>query len=81
VSGRNVTIPSSRGLEGDTLTPYVNRRAHDADYLNGSLEDYVADSVKKGWVSIWWAYREAHETNLKRVSKVLQDHALPKLPD
>lgn len=56
-------------------------RAHDPDYLNGTLEDYVGDSVKKGWVSIWWAYREAHQTNLKRVSKTLQNHALPNLPD
>jgi cyclase len=68
----------------DATTDYLRKlilHSHDADYLNGALEDYVADSVKKGWVSIWWAYREAHETNLKRVSKVLQDHALPKLPD
>jgi cyclase len=68
----------------DATMDYLRKlitRAHDADYLNGSLEDYVGDSVKKDWVSIWWAYREAHETNLKRVSKVLQDHALPKLPD
>jgi glyoxylase-like metal-dependent hydrolase (beta-lactamase superfamily II) len=68
----------------DATTDYLRKlilRSHDADYLNGTLEDYVGDSVKKGWVSIWWAYREAHATNLKRVSKVMQAHALPELPD
>ena len=67
----------------DATTDYLRKlvlRSHDPDYLSGSLEDYVGDSVKKGWVSIWWAYREAHETNLKRVSKVMQTHALPELP-
>jgi glyoxylase-like metal-dependent hydrolase (beta-lactamase superfamily II) len=54
-------------------------RAHDPGYLQGTLEDYVADPVSKGWVSIWWAYRAAHQTNLKRVSKVLRDNPLPEL--
>jgi cyclase len=78
----------SQGGYGTTLidatTDYLRKlilRSHDADYLSGTLEDYVGDSVKKGWVSIWWAYREAHETNLKRVSKTMQVHALPQLPD
>ncbi len=51
--------------------------AHDADFLSGTLEHYVGDSVSKGWVSIWWAYRDAHQTNLKRVSKAMQGRALP----
>jgi len=78
----------SRGGYGTTLidatTDYLRKlilRSHDADYLNGTLEDYVGDSVKKGWVSLWWAYREAHKTNLKRVSKVMQARALPELSD
>jgi len=54
-------------------------RAHDANYLSGTLEDYVGDSVKKGWVSIWWAYRGAHENNLKRVAKAFRDRPLPEL--
>jgi glyoxylase-like metal-dependent hydrolase (beta-lactamase superfamily II) len=56
------------------------QRAHDANYLSGTLEDYVGDSVKKGWVSIWWAYRDAHESNLKTVSKAFRDRSLPELP-
>jgi len=56
-------------------------RSHDPDYLQGTLEDYVGDSVKRGWVSIWWAYREPHAANLKRVSEALRSHPLPELPE
>jgi glyoxylase-like metal-dependent hydrolase (beta-lactamase superfamily II) len=66
----------------DATANYLRRlilHAHDADYLYGTLEDYVEDSVSKGWVSIWWAYRGAHKTNLERVSKALRDHPLPPL--
>jgi cyclase len=66
----------------DATADYLRKlivRAHDAEYFNGTLEDYVGDSVSKGWVSIWWAYREAHRTNLKRVSRVLRDNPLPEL--
>ena len=57
----------------------VIRRSHDPDYLQGSLEDYVRDSVGKGWVSIWWAYHEPHRTNLSRLSGALRDKPLPDL--
>jgi hypothetical protein len=52
---------------------------HDADYLKGTLEDYVGDSVQKGWVSIWWAYRDAHKQNLERMEAAWKDKALPDL--
>jgi cyclase len=68
----------------DATLDYLRKvilRAHDSDYLNGTLEEYVADSVRKGWVSIWWAYHEPHEVNLKRVSAALRNQPLPELPD
>jgi cyclase len=78
----------SRGGYGTTLIDatqvYLRKlilRAHDANFLSGTLEDYVGDSVEKGWVSMWWAYRDAHETNLKRVSKAFRDRDLPQLPN
>jgi hypothetical protein len=58
----------------------VITRAHDPDYLQGSLEDYVNDSVSKGWVSIWWAYYAPHQANLSKVSAALKDKPLPDLP-
>ena len=68
----------------DATMSYVRKvimRAHDPQYLKGSLEDYVSDSVEKGWVSIWEAYREPHEVNLKRVQSALKDKPLPQLTD
>jgi glyoxylase-like metal-dependent hydrolase (beta-lactamase superfamily II) len=64
----------------DATLDYLRKiitRSHDPDYLQGSLEDYVADSVSKGWVSIWWAYHEPHKANLKKVSEALGDMPLP----
>jgi cyclase len=59
----------------------VMTRSHDPDYLQGSLEDYVGDSVNKGWVSIWWAYHEPHKANLVKVSEALRNKPLPDLPN
>jgi cyclase len=67
----------------DATLDYLRRmvaRAHDSDYLKGSLDDYVHDSVSKGWVSPWWAYREAHEANLAVVAKAYKNRPLPDLP-
>lgn len=64
----------------DATRDYLRRmveRAHDPDYLKQPLENYVHDSVKKGWVSVWWAYREAHQTNLDVVSKAFKNRPLP----
>jgi cyclase len=66
----------------DATMDYLRRmvaRAHDSDYLKGSLDDYVHDSVSKGWVSPWWAYREAHEANLAVVAKAYKNRPLPDL--
>jgi glyoxylase-like metal-dependent hydrolase (beta-lactamase superfamily II) len=67
----------------DATLDYLHRmvaRAHDADYLTGSMQDYVHDSISKGWVTPWWAYREAHQTNLTVVAKAYKDRPLPDLP-
>jgi glyoxylase-like metal-dependent hydrolase (beta-lactamase superfamily II) len=64
----------------DATQDYLRRmveRAHDPDYLKGTLDDYVHDSVSKGWVSVWWAYREAHQANLAAVAKAYQNRPLP----
>ena len=64
----------------DYLSQMVGR-AYDRDYLKGTVEDYVHDSVAKGWVSVWWAYREAHSANLSLVAKAYKDRPLPTLPE
>jgi cyclase len=66
----------------DATVDYLHRmvaHAHDADYLKGSMEDYVHDSVVKGWVTPWWAYHEAHQNNLAVVAKAYKDRPLPDL--
>jgi cyclase len=66
----------------DATLSYLRKvisRSHDPDYLQGSLEDYVGDSVKNGWVSIWWAYYAPHKANLNKVSKALANKPLPDL--
>ena len=55
-------------------------RAHDPDYLKGSIDEYTHESVTKGWVSSWWAYRAAHEVNLARVAEAFKNRPLPDLP-
>ncbi|HEX2789673.1 MAG TPA: MBL fold metallo-hydrolase [Steroidobacteraceae bacterium] len=68
----------------DATLDYLRKvitRAHDPDYLQGTLEDYVGDSVSKGWVSIWWAYYEPHKANLSKVSQALRNKPLPDLPE
>jgi cyclase len=67
----------------DATMSYLRKlvaRAHDPDYLKGTLEEYVGDSVQRGWVSIWWAYHDAHRQNLEKVATAWKDKALPNLP-
>ena len=64
----------------DATVDYLHRmvaHAHDADYLKSSMEDYVRDSLSKGWVTPWWAYHEAHQQNLAVVAKAYKDRPLP----
>ena len=67
----------------DATLDYLRRmvaRAHDPDYLKGSMDEYIRESVSKGWVSSWWAYRAAHEVNLARVAEAYKNRPLPDLP-
>jgi hypothetical protein len=64
----------------DVARAYLRRiveHAHDPDFLNQSLDSYTADPVRNGTVSVWWAYREAHQTNLAKVAKVWKDRPVP----
>lgn len=66
----------------DATANYIRRmlsRAHDEKYLEGKLEDYVGDSLEKGWVHLWEPYREVHQMNLKLVHEYYQDKPLPEL--
>jgi cyclase len=64
----------------DHTRQYVRRmveHAHDPDFMSQSLESYVGDAVRDGTVSVWWAYRGAHENNLARVASAWKERPLP----
>lgn len=56
----------------DATIAYLSQVRHRVGELHdqgGTLEDYVHDSVERGWVSIWWAYHAAHAENVRRVAQ------------
>ena len=64
----------------DFTRAYLRRmveHSHDADYLKQPIDGYVADAMRQGTVSIWWAYREAHESNLAKVASAWKDRMVP----
>jgi glyoxylase-like metal-dependent hydrolase (beta-lactamase superfamily II) len=68
----------------DATLNYLQRmvaHAHDPDFLKGSMDDYVHDSVTNGWVTPWWAYRDAHQDNLAKVAKAYKNRPLPDISD
>ena len=67
----------------DATVDYITQmlsRAHDANYLDGSMEDYLAHSAAKGWIRPFEPYREVHEQNLKLVHDYWKDKTLPEVP-
>jgi cyclase len=66
----------------DATIDYVTKmltRAHDADYLGGTMENYIAYSAAKGWIHPFEPYREVHEQNLKVVHDYWKDKTLPEI--
>jgi glyoxylase-like metal-dependent hydrolase (beta-lactamase superfamily II) len=59
---------------------YVARmlaRAHDAGYLDGTMEDFVGTEAAKGWTQPFEPYGEVHEQNLKLVHDYWKDKTVP----
>jgi glyoxylase-like metal-dependent hydrolase (beta-lactamase superfamily II) len=51
--------------------------AHDADYLRQPIEAHIGSGIANGTVSLWWAYREAHQENLGKIAEYYKDKPLP----
>ena len=67
----------------DATIDYITRmlsRAHEPSYLDGTMEEYIGDSLAKGWVHAFEAYRAVHKHNLEEVAKYYKDKPLPKIP-
>lgn len=65
----------------DATREYIRalvEHAHDADFQKQPLENFVSAAVKRGDVSVWWPYRDAHANNLASVAKAWKDKAIPK---
>jgi len=60
---------------------HMVEHSHDRDFLTQPIEAYLGDALRNGTVSLWWAYRDAHQTNLARVAKAWKDRALPDFAD
>jgi len=68
----------------DATIDYISKiltRAHEKDYLQGTLEEYIGESVAKGWVHHFEPYREVHQENLQAVHTYYQDKPLPDLKE
>ena len=66
----------------DATIDYVTKmlsRAHDADYLDGTMEDYIGEEAAKGWIYPFEPYREVHSQNLKLVHDYWKDKELPEI--
>ena len=66
----------------DATVSYVTKmlsRAHDADYLQGTMEDYTGAEAARGWIHPFEPYREVHEQNLKLVHDYWKGKTLPEI--
>lgn len=65
----------------DATRDYIRalvEHSHDADFQKQPLENFIGAAVKRGDVSLWWSYRDAHANNLAAVAKAWKDNPLPK---
>jgi cyclase len=62
----------------DYVTKMLSR-AHDADYLDGTMEDYIGEEAAKGWIYPFESYREVHGQNLALVHAYWKDKTLPEI--
>ena len=64
----------------DATRAYIRalvEHSHDADFQKQPLAGFVGDAVKRGDVSLWWPYRDAHANNLAVVAKAWKDKPVP----
>lgn len=64
----------------DSGVEYITKmvtQSKDPNYLNSRLENYLGDSLKNGWITIFEPYREVHKDNLKGLHDFYDGKALP----
>jgi hypothetical protein len=66
----------------DATVTYITgmvKRAKEPGYLESPLEAYIADPVRRGWISLYEPYRDVHKDNLKAVHEYYKDKPLPSM--
>ena len=66
----------------DSTVSYITRlvqHAHDKNFMDSNLKDFIKDDLAKGWVHYFPAYDDVHKHNLEEVQKYYQGKPLPKL--
>jgi glyoxylase-like metal-dependent hydrolase (beta-lactamase superfamily II) len=64
----------------DATRSYIRalvEHSHDADFQKQPLASFVSEAVKRGDVSLWWPYRDAHANNLAVVAMAWGNQPLP----
>lgn len=56
---------------------HLVEQSHDAGFTSRPLDSFVKDGMAAGTISLWWAYREAHQSNLDKVAAAWRDRPLP----
>jgi len=67
----------------DATTDYIEKmlaRVHDEGFLDSSIEDFIGDSLARGWVNAFEPYRAVHKINLERVHQYYKDKPVPAMP-
>jgi cyclase len=67
----------------DATSDYIEKmlaRVHDQGFLDSAIEDFIGDSLARGWVNAFEPYRAVHKTNLERVHAHYKDKPAPAAP-
>jgi cyclase len=67
----------------DATIDYIEKmlaRVHDEGFLDSAIEDFIGDSLARGWVNAFEPYRAVHKTNLVRVHAHFENRPVPAAP-
>jgi cyclase len=67
----------------DATIDYIEKmlaRVHDEGFLDSTIEDFIGDSLARGWVNAFEPYRAVHKVNLARVHAHYKARPVPPAP-
>jgi glyoxylase-like metal-dependent hydrolase (beta-lactamase superfamily II) len=66
----------------DATSDYIRQmltRHQEPGYLDSKMEDFIGDSLAKGWVHPWPPYQDVHKMNTGLIHEYYQDKPMPAL--